>query len=82
MANCINLSQADIAKLIEASDSKVEVSEHKNHTSDKIESESSDIDFYTNNQQMNNKESIQSKNCEIKGKLSESVVIIFSVNSC
>ncbi|GFR30047.1 hypothetical protein TNCT_74061 [Trichonephila clavata] len=64
-----NLSQADIAKLIEASDSKGEVSEYENHTSDEIVSESSDNDFDTNNQQMNYKESIQFKNHEIKWKL-------------
>ncbi|GFX12072.1 hypothetical protein TNCV_2998551 [Trichonephila clavipes] len=68
MANCINLSHADLAKPLEASDNE-EVSAYENHTSDGIESESSDNDFGTNNQQMNYKESIQSKSREIKGKL-------------
>ncbi|GFX48202.1 hypothetical protein TNCV_3931521 [Trichonephila clavipes] len=58
MANRINLSYTDIAKLIEASDSE-EVSENEDHTSDEIESESSDKEFDTNNQQMNHKDSQQ-----------------------
>ncbi|GFX34033.1 hypothetical protein TNCV_912341 [Trichonephila clavipes] len=68
MANRINLSHADIAKLIEASDSE-EVYKYENPTSDEIERASSDNDFDTNNQQMNYKESIQSKIPEIKWKL-------------
>ncbi|GFQ77470.1 hypothetical protein TNCT_481 [Trichonephila clavata] len=44
MANHIHLSQADIAKLTEASDSK-EVSEYENHTSEEIESNSSNNYF-------------------------------------
>ncbi|KAF8778013.1 hypothetical protein HNY73_014788 [Argiope bruennichi] len=68
MANRRNLSHADIAKLIEASDSE-EVSEYENHTSDAIESESSNNDFDTGIQQMSCKGSIQSKNREIKWKL-------------
>ncbi|GFW21820.1 hypothetical protein TNCV_1235451 [Trichonephila clavipes] len=68
MANRINLSHADKVKLIEDSDSE-EVSEYENHTSDEIESGSSDNDSDTINQQMNYKESIQSKNREIKWKL-------------
>ncbi|GFX30148.1 hypothetical protein TNCV_293611 [Trichonephila clavipes] len=66
MANHINLSHADIAKLIEASDSKEEVSKYENHTSDEIESKSSDNEIDKDLQQINYKESIQSKNCEIK----------------
>ncbi|GFY00736.1 hypothetical protein TNCV_2141281 [Trichonephila clavipes] len=68
MSNRINLSHADIPKLIEASDIK-EVSEHENHSSNEIESESSNSDFDTSNQQMNYKESIQFKNREVKWKL-------------
>ncbi|GFU67690.1 hypothetical protein TNCV_4327441 [Trichonephila clavipes] len=68
MANHINLSHADTVKLLEASDNE-EVSEYENHTSDEIESGSSDNDFDTNNQQMNYKKSTQSKNREIKRKL-------------
>ncbi|GFR22751.1 hypothetical protein TNCT_400711 [Trichonephila clavata] len=68
MANCINVSHADIAKPIEASDSE-EVSEYENHISNEIERERSGNDFDTNNQQMNYKKSIQSKNREIKRKL-------------
>ncbi|GFX70287.1 hypothetical protein TNCV_4617241 [Trichonephila clavipes] len=67
MTNCINLSYADVVKLIDASDSE-EVSEYENHTSDEIESECSDNDLDTNNQQMNYKESVQSKDREIKWK--------------
>ncbi|GFY22439.1 hypothetical protein TNCV_2177001 [Trichonephila clavipes] len=63
----INLSYADITKLIEASDSEEEVSKHENHTSNEYESESSDNNFDTNNQQMNYKESIQFQNRKIKG---------------
>ncbi|GFT93237.1 hypothetical protein TNCV_2220031 [Trichonephila clavipes] len=66
MTNSINLSHTDIAKLIEASDSE-EVSEYENLTSD--ETEWSDNNFDINNQQMSYKESIQSKNSEIKWKL-------------
>ncbi|KAF8784795.1 hypothetical protein HNY73_010429 [Argiope bruennichi] len=62
MANRRNLSHADIAKLIEASDSEEEVLEYENHISDEIDSESSDNDFDTDIQQMNYKGSIQSKN--------------------
>ncbi|GFR00794.1 hypothetical protein TNCT_509841 [Trichonephila clavata] len=69
MANRINLSHADIAKLIEASDSEEEVSEYENHTSDETESESSNNNLKTNNRQMNSNESIRSKNLEIRGKL-------------
>ncbi|GFU98928.1 hypothetical protein TNCV_3381741 [Trichonephila clavipes] len=47
------LSQADIAKLIEASESE-EASMYENQKSDEIES--SENDFDTNNQQMNCKE--------------------------
>ncbi|KAF8767288.1 hypothetical protein HNY73_020271 [Argiope bruennichi] len=64
MANRRNLNHADIAKLMEASDSSEEVSEYKNHTSDEIESESSDNDFDTAIQQMNYKGNIQPKNHE------------------
>ncbi|GFV12252.1 hypothetical protein TNCV_1537481 [Trichonephila clavipes] len=53
MANCIHLSHADIAKLIEVSDSKGEVSKYENPTSDEIESGSSDNDFDNDNQRMN-----------------------------
>ncbi|GFX36396.1 hypothetical protein TNCV_3671511 [Trichonephila clavipes] len=75
MANRIHLSQTDIAKLIEASDSarrrarEEEVSEYENHTRDEIENESFYNDFNTNNQQMNHKKSIQSKDLEIKWKM-------------
>ncbi|GFW14880.1 hypothetical protein TNCV_1563421 [Trichonephila clavipes] len=48
---------ADIAKLIEASDTD-KVSELENHTRDEIVIESSDNDFDTINQQMNCQESI------------------------
>ncbi|GFR22699.1 hypothetical protein TNCT_324041, partial [Trichonephila clavata] len=61
--NHINLSHADVAKLIEVSDRDDEVSEYENHTSDEIESESSDKVFDTDIQQMNYKESIQFNSC-------------------
>ncbi|KAF8794740.1 hypothetical protein HNY73_002682 [Argiope bruennichi] len=64
MANRRNLSHADIGKLIEASDNEEEVSEYENHTSDEIESESSDNNFDTDIHQMNHVESILSKNRE------------------
>ncbi|GFU72150.1 hypothetical protein TNCV_3152861 [Trichonephila clavipes] len=54
MANRINLSHADVAKIIEAPDSE-EVSEYESNTSYETESESSDNDFDINNQQMNSK---------------------------
>ncbi|GFU86898.1 hypothetical protein TNCV_3441681 [Trichonephila clavipes] len=46
-----------------------EVSENENHTSDENEIESSDNDFDTNNQQLNYKDCIYSKNHEMKWKL-------------
>ncbi|KAF8789892.1 hypothetical protein HNY73_007795 [Argiope bruennichi] len=69
MTNRRNLSHTDTAKQIEAPDSEEEVSEYENHTSDEMESESSDNDFDTGIHQMNYKGSIQSKNREIKWKL-------------
>ncbi|GFQ88532.1 hypothetical protein TNCT_387541, partial [Trichonephila clavata] len=66
--NHLNLSQVDITKLIDASESE-KLPEIENHTSDEIENESSDTDFDINNQQMNYKESIHSKNRAIKWKL-------------
>lgn len=46
MANCTNLSEGDIAKLMEASDSKEEdAPEYENHTSDETERKNSDDDF-------------------------------------
>ncbi|GFU62142.1 hypothetical protein TNCV_2473771 [Trichonephila clavipes] len=67
-----------IAKLIEASDGE-EVSEYENHTSDEIESESSDNNFDTNNQKMNYKESFQSNNREIVEV--KSAGTFFSINN-
>ncbi|GFV94868.1 hypothetical protein TNCV_1028661 [Trichonephila clavipes] len=64
----VNLSHADITKLIETSDSE-EVSEQENHTSDEIGTESSECDFNTNNPQMNYKERNQSKILEIMWQL-------------
>ncbi|KAF8795479.1 NT-3 growth factor receptor like protein [Argiope bruennichi] len=49
-------TDSTIAKLIEAPDIEEEVSEYENHTSDEIESESSDNDFDTGIQQINFKE--------------------------
>ncbi|GFR29057.1 hypothetical protein TNCT_128781 [Trichonephila clavata] len=67
MANRIHLSYTRMAILIEVSDSEDEVSEYENHTRDETESFYNDFD--TINQQMNYKESIKSKNREIKWKL-------------
>ncbi|GFW41056.1 hypothetical protein TNCV_414651 [Trichonephila clavipes] len=68
VAKRTNLSQADIAKVMEAFDSE-KVPKCANCTIDEFDSESSDNDFDTNNQQINYKGSIQSKNNEIKWKL-------------
>ncbi|GFT05614.1 hypothetical protein NPIL_459391 [Nephila pilipes] len=63
MANSKKLSEADIAKLIGALDSEEEnVSEYENHTSEEIESDSSDNDFGTDIQQMRNVQNIYPKN--------------------
>ncbi|GFS54163.1 hypothetical protein TNCV_2527031 [Trichonephila clavipes] len=55
----------DVSTNIEVSDSEEEISEYEKHTSHEIESGSSDNDFNTNDQQMNYKKSIQSKNWKI-----------------
>lgn len=63
-----HLSYADIAKLMEASDSEAEdVSEYENDASDRTES--SDNEFDIDIQPMPNIQSIQSKNREMKLKL-------------
>ncbi|GFS86870.1 hypothetical protein NPIL_141121 [Nephila pilipes] len=68
MANSRDLSDADLTKLIKASDSEEEnVSEYENHTSDEIKSDCSNKDFDI--QQMHNIQNIQSKNHPIQWKL-------------
>ncbi|GFU44647.1 hypothetical protein NPIL_424091 [Nephila pilipes] len=65
MTNFRKLRDADIAKMVEASDSEEEnVSEYENHTSDEVEGDSSDNDFDIGIQQRHNIQNIQSKNHE------------------
>ncbi|GFQ94283.1 hypothetical protein TNCT_140351 [Trichonephila clavata] len=63
------MNHADIAQLIQASNSEEQVSTYENHTNDENESECSNKDFDTDIQQMYYKGNIQSNNHETKRKL-------------